>query len=360
MTRELLHTYQLRDQAGNNAPGRISMLIGTLERTQKRVWVSFDKRPSMGDHTRYWNDNNTSTNYDDFNTNLVYEKGLELSLFSSKKKTKPQSIQKRNQKALIQKIYHQGGKQYEGDLKDVEANYAVKDQGSKRKRAVAESSTSKDMETSKRTRRAEPNPNSLLELFRHNAQALSETPDNLKTIRNLMVEEWANALPLEMLHESLQDAHSQGLSNACEARPYRKWLQQGGPCRTEEDDRNGDVEDHQDDEDDKDDQHEESIDDGENTDEEEEEGEEAWEGISDEETVSAQDNIDAEGDNPNSQEAACTRAGISEPRSTTARDSAQEKHSSPSNSERLGVLTGFKFDVELGLVGLHGRNNRQR
>ena len=40
-----------------------------------------------------------------------------------------------------------------------------------------------------------------------------------------MVEEWANALPLEMLHESLQEARSQGLSNACEASPYRKWLE---------------------------------------------------------------------------------------------------------------------------------------
>ena len=222
MTHGILHTYQLRDQAGNNAPARKSMLIGALGSTQKGVWVSFDKRPSMGDHTRYWNDNNTSTKYDDFNTNLVYEKGLELSLFSSKKKTKPQSIQKRNQKALIQKIYHQGGKQYEGDLKDVETNYAVKDQGSKRKRAAAESSTSKDKETNKRTIRAGPNSNSLLELFRHNAQALSETLDNLKKIRSLMVEEWANALPLEMLHESLQEAHAQGLSSACEARPYHK------------------------------------------------------------------------------------------------------------------------------------------
>ena len=92
LTRAILHMYQLRDQAGNNAPGRKSMLIGTLGRTQKGVWVSFDKRPFIGDHIPYWNDNNTSTKYNDFNINLMYEKGLELSLFSSKKKTKPQSI----------------------------------------------------------------------------------------------------------------------------------------------------------------------------------------------------------------------------------------------------------------------------
>ena len=49
----------------------------------------------MGDHTRSWNDDNTSIRYDDFQNKLVYEKGLELSLFSSKKKTKPQSIQKK-------------------------------------------------------------------------------------------------------------------------------------------------------------------------------------------------------------------------------------------------------------------------
>ena len=381
VTRKVLHTYQLRDQTGNSAPGRKSMLLGTLGRTQKGVWVSFDKRPGMGDHTRYWNDDNTSLKYDDFHNNLVYEKGLELSLFSSKKKTKPQSIQKKNQKGLIQKIYHQGGKQYEGDLKDVETNHAAKDQDSKRRRAVTELRVSKDKETKKRTRRAEPKPDSLLELFRHNAQALAVTPDNLMKIRSLMVGEWANALSLEVLHESLQEAHSQGLSNACEASPYRKWLEQGGPCRVQENHGNGDEEDNRDDqreendEDHQDDQHEENDEDyqddqreendedhqdnqneesnenGENTDEEE--GEEAWEGIFDERTVSTPGDIDAEGDNPDSQPPASTRASGSE-------ESVQRKHSSPADSERLGVLTGFKIDVELGLVGLHGRNNRQR
>ena len=234
----------------------------------------------------------------------------------------------------------------------MEKNHAAKDQESKRKRAVADSSTSKDEETNKRRRRAEPKPNSLLELFRYNPQALPETPDNLKKIRSLMVEEWANALPLEVLQESLQEAHSQGLSNACEASPYRKWLEQGGPCRVKEIDGNGD------DQDDQDDQHEKSIDDGVSNNEEEDE--EAWEGISDEQTVSAQDNTDAESDNPDSQQAAISPAGSSEPTLTTARESIEAKHSSPSASERLGVLTGFKFDVELVLVGLHGRNNRQR
>ena len=352
VTRKVLHTYQLRDQTGNSAPGRISMLIGTLKRTRKGIWVSFDKRLGMGDHTRYWNDDNTSSKYNDFHNDLQYEKGLELSLFSSRKKTKPQSIQKRNQKSLIQKIYHQEGRQYDGDLKDVEEN-----QDSKRKRAITESTTSNDKGMNKKTRRAEPNSDSLLELFRQNAQALSSTPDNLKKIRSLMVEEWANALPLEVLHESLQEAHSQGLSNACEASPYRKWLERGGPCRVQENHGNGDEEDDRDhqreenDEDHQDDQHEESNEDGENTDEEE--GEEAWEGISDERTVSTPGDIDAERDNPYSQPPASTGASGSE-------ESVQRKHSSPSDSERLGVLTGFKFDVELGLIGLHGRNNRQR
>ena len=369
MTRKVLHTYQLRDQAGNNAPRRKSMLLGTFRGTKKGIWVSFDKRPGMGDHTRYWNDDNTSSKYDDFQKSLVYEEGLELSLFSAKKKTKPQSIQKRNQKALIQRIYHQGGKQYEGDLKDVETNHSVKDQDGKRKRAVKRSSMSKDKETNKRPRRAEPNPDSLLDLFRHNAQALSVTPDNLMKIRSLMVGEWANALSLELLHESLQEAHSQGLSNACEASPYRKWLEQGGPCRVQENHGNGDEEDDRDDqreendEDHQDDQHEEnneghqhdqhkeSNEDGENTDEEE--GEEAWEGISDEWTVSTPSDIDAEDDNPDSQPSASTGASGSE-------ESVQRKHSSPSDSERLGVLTKFKINAELGLVGLHGRNNRPR
>ena len=129
-------------------------------------------------------------------------------------------------------------------------------------------------------------------------------------------------------------------------------MEQGGLCRLKEHDGNGD------DKDDQDEQHKESIDGGEST--SEEESEEAWEGISDEKTVSAKDNTDAEGDNPDSQPAPSTRASGSEPRLTTARDSAQEKQTSPSDSKRLGVLTAFKFDVELGLVGLHGRRNRQR
>ncbi len=357
MTRKVLHTYQLRDQAGNSAPDRRSMLIGTLGRAQKGIWVSFDKRLGMGDHTRYWNDDNTSSKYDQFHNDLQYEKGLELSLFSSRKKTKPQSIQKRNQKSLIQKIYHQEGRQYDGDLKDVEENHAAKDQESKRKRAITESTTSNAKGMNKKTRRAEPNSDSLLGLFRENAQALSSTPDNLKKIHSRMVEEWANALPLEVLHESLQEAHTQGLSNACEASQYRKWLEQGGPCRVQENLRNGDEENDRDDqreendEDHQDDQQEGSNKDGENTDEEE--GEEAWEGISDERTISTPGDIDAEDDNPDSQPPASTGASGSE-------ESVQRKHSSPSDSERLGVLTGFKFDVELGLIGLHGRNNRQR
>ena len=335
---------------GNSAPGRKSMLLGTLGDTQKGIWVSFDRRPGMGDHTRYWNDDNTSSRYDDFHNDLQYEKGLELSLFSSKKRTGPQSIQKRNQKSLIQKIYHQGGRQYDGDLKDVEENHAAKDKNSKRKRAMIESTTPNDKGTNKKTRRAEPNSDSLLGLFRQNAQALSSTPDNLEKIRSLMEEEWTNALPLEVLHKSLQEAHSQGLTNACEASPYRKWLERGGPCRVKEYHGNGDDEDDQedqhgngddeddqeeqheigDDDDDQEDQHQEDNDDSEDTDEKE--GKEAWEGISDEQTVSAQGIIDAEDD----------------------------KQDSPSDSERLGVLTAFKFDVELGLIGLHGRNNRQR
>ena len=129
-------------------------------------------------------------------------------------------------------------------------------------------------------------------------------------------------------------------------------MEQGGPCRIKENDGNGD------DEEDQDDQHEESIDDGESTNEEEDE--EAWEGISDAQTVSAQGYIVAEGDGLDPQQADSTRAGGSGPRLTTARESVEAKHSSPSDSERLGVLTAFKIDVELGLVGLHGRNNRQR
>ena len=69
---KVLHTYQLRDQAGNNAPGRKSMLLGTLGDTKKGIWVSFDKRPGMG----LWqgctsSDDSSSLKFDDFQSRLI-------------------------------------------------------------------------------------------------------------------------------------------------------------------------------------------------------------------------------------------------------------------------------------------------
>ena len=340
MSHKVLHTYQLRGQTGHNARGRRSMLLGTLRGAQKGVWVSFHRRPGIGDHTRYWNDDNTCLKYDDFQNNLVYETGLELSHFSSKK-TKPQSIQKRIQKSLIQKLYHQGGKQYEGDLEDVEINQAAKDHEGKRKRAITESSKPQDQRANKKIQRAEADPDSLLGLFRHNAQTVSETTANL---RKLLMEEWSNALPLEVLRESLEESHSQGSSNACETSPYRKWLERGGPCAHEGNQGNGD------DECDQRDQQEEHNGDGEESDEEE--GGEPWEGISDNQQTFAY-----ERDSLDSEQAADTRDGI------TAREAVYTLQREPSSSplhtisERLRVLTKLKIGAELGLLGLHHKNN---
>ena len=342
----------------------------------------------MGDHTRYWNDDDTRLKYDDFQSNLIYEKGLELSLFGSKRVAKQQSVQKKNQKSLIQRIYHQGGKQYEGDLEEVKTNSMIKSQEGKRTRTL-----------NKETTTAGPDPNSLLDLFRQNAQMVSETPANLQKIRSLMVEEWTNALveewtknlPLEVLHKSLQEAHAQGISNACEAGPYRQWLERGGPCGS------GESNEQEDDECDQGDEQEESNSDGEdsykegntdeegstdeeenigeegNTDEEEntneeaneeantdeEDSEEAWEGISNEQAISAQDGMDVEGDSPHSEQTANTQVGGSEPTMTPARDSLRVLEGETETiSQRLRVLTEFKVGAELGLLGLHRRSNR--
>ena len=154
------------------------------------------------------------------------------------------------------------------------------------------------------------------------------------------MEEWSNALPLEVLRESLEEAHSQGLSNACEISRYRKWLERGGPCAHEGNQGNGD------DECDQGDQQEEPNGDGEESDEE---GGEPWEGISDN-----QQTFTYERDSPDSEQAANTRVGI------TAREAVyplqRELSSSHTVSERLRVLMQFEISAELGLLGLPNNN----
>ncbi len=71
--------------------------------------------------------------YVNFDNDLVYSKGLELSRFSSKKSSKPEHQLRKKQKALIKLIYDQGGKQYEGDLEIVEAKKTVEHNTGKRK-----------------------------------------------------------------------------------------------------------------------------------------------------------------------------------------------------------------------------------
>lgn len=72
----------------------------------------------MGNHTRYWNDDNSNTTSKNFDNDLVYSDGLELSQFSSKKITRAHQNQKKNQRRLIKKVYDQEGRQYKGDQEE--------------------------------------------------------------------------------------------------------------------------------------------------------------------------------------------------------------------------------------------------
>ena len=66
-----------------------------------------------------------------------FAQGLELSQFSSKKKANRQKPHQDKQKLLIRQVYHQGGVQYEGDLENVEALQAAKDEAATQRRKIS-------------------------------------------------------------------------------------------------------------------------------------------------------------------------------------------------------------------------------
>ena len=133
-SRAVIERYSMRDQATSTGSHRRSMLIGKLHDGQG-LWVSFDKR---GDsyHPRYWNDASKSQSLVNLKGKVNFAKGLELSQFSSKKRANRQKPHQDKQKLLIRQVYHQGGVLHEGDLENVEALQAAKDEAATQRRKI--------------------------------------------------------------------------------------------------------------------------------------------------------------------------------------------------------------------------------
>ncbi len=165
--------------------------------------------------------------YGNFVNNLVYSKGLELSRFSPKKSSKPQHQLRKKQRALINLIYDQGGKQYEGDLEIVEAKKTVEHDTGKRKLDAVKAGKSKNT-TPRKTRKLNPEPDSLLDSFQHKAQEIPLTVDTVQKLHDMMAEEWQNAPPIQVIKNSLEEARRLDDPNAFEANSYMKWLATSG------------------------------------------------------------------------------------------------------------------------------------
>ena len=118
---------------------------------------------------------------------INYATGLELSRFSAMKKTRAHKPQREKQKLLIRKIYHQRGVQYEGDLENIEAIQADKDQkqGSKRKKAKLNSGKMKNA-TPRKTQKTKQDSDSILQQFRNDACNLPATPQFANRLRAIM------------------------------------------------------------------------------------------------------------------------------------------------------------------------------
>ena len=80
----------------------------------------------------------------------------------------------------------------------------AKDHTGKRKRDSAKSSQSQNT-TPRKTRKANPEPNSLIQSFRHNAGKGTDTLDNIRTLHSLIGEEWGDAPSMDVVRSSLQE-----------------------------------------------------------------------------------------------------------------------------------------------------------
>ena len=187
-------------------------------------WVSFDRR-GESDHPRYWNDDGKLMNSSALKDKINYAEGLELSRFSAMKKTRAHKPQREKQRLLIRMIYHQEGVQYEGDLENIEAIQAAKNQkqGSKRKKAKLDSGKMKNT-TPRKTQKTKRDSDLILQQFRKDASNLPATPQFAKRLRAIMEKHLPDGPPpTAVIHAALQEAHAGDKDDACKTRPYMRW-----------------------------------------------------------------------------------------------------------------------------------------
>ena len=222
-TPAVLHRYQLKDHSTSHASNRKSMRIGTLINGGQSYWVSFDKRGD-GDQARYWNDAGDLLSHRNEKGNIEYAEGLQLSRFGTLKAAKKQTPQWKKQKLLINKIYHQDGVQFEGDLEIIEAVQAVKDekQGSNRKKSKLSSGKTKNT-TPRKTQKTAHDSDTILDQFRVNASALPATFQFAKKLQAIMRKQMGVTPPERVLLAALEEAHKEGNEDASRTRPWIKW-----------------------------------------------------------------------------------------------------------------------------------------
>ena len=201
------------------------MRIGHLVDGGQGFWVSFDGRGSTGYHTRYWNEAKEPCNFRQLQGKVKVEKELELSNFSSRKKTTANKPQILKQKLLIRKIYLQGGVLYEGNVDEIEAVQAEKDQleGSRRKNAKLKSGITKNT-TPKKPKIIEQDSKSILDMFKYDACNLPTSPYSLKKLRA----SWKKLLPLvapptDVLLAALTEAQTDGEKDGRQTTAYLTW-----------------------------------------------------------------------------------------------------------------------------------------
>ena len=217
--------FPLRDQSSSHAPGRQSMRIGHLVDGGQGFWVSFDGRGPTSYHTRYWNDANEQCNFAQLQGKVEVDKELELSNFTARKKTTANQRQMLKQKLLIRKVYLQGGVLYEGNVDEIEAVQAERDQlqCSRRKKAKLMSGITKDT-TPKKPKNTEQDSKSILDMFKDDACNLPATIQFAGRLREIIKQYLPNEPPPNMiLYASLKEAQTDGEKDARKTRPYQTW-----------------------------------------------------------------------------------------------------------------------------------------
>ena len=259
-SRPVLHEYTMKDQSTANALGRRSMRIGKLMDSGQNFWVSYDKR-EKGDYPKYWNDDGKAMSSTALKGKIEYAKGLELSHFSAMKKTKANVPQNEKRKQLINKIYRQEGRLYEGDYAEIEAAQAAKHASSTGTRKKAGKATSK---TTKVTKTPEDDSSSLLEKLYTDASSLPATEECVKRLQTAIWERTPKAvLPTTVLLQALGEAHATGKRNATSCIAYMRWQisraessavppEDGEDESSEEDEEEEEVEDDEEEDDDED------------------------------------------------------------------------------------------------------------